>query len=84
MKRFLVVAAFVVLVTTVCMAQDVRYNFDKNADFSKFKTYKWVTLKDAPKVNDLVDKQIRAAVDSQLAAKGLSKTDADTADLYVG
>ena len=65
-------------------AQDVRYNFDKEADFTKFKTYKWVVLKDAAKVNDIVDKQIKATVDAELAKKGLSKVDADTADLYLG
>lgn len=64
--------------------QDVRYNFDKNSDFSKFKTYKWVTLKDAAKPNDLIDKQIIAAVDAELATKGLSKVDGDNADLYIG
>jgi len=66
------------------VAQDVRYNFDKNTDFSKFKTYKWVPMKDAPKVNDLLDKQIKDSVDAELAKKGLTKTDADTADLYIG
>src|SRR5262245_39676786 len=65
-------------------AQDVRYNFDKQADFAKFKTYKWVAIKDAAKVSDLVDKQIKDTVDAELAKKGLSKTDADSADLYVG
>ena len=29
------------LATTTAIGQDVRYNFDKNTDFSKFKTYKW-------------------------------------------
>jgi len=67
----------------VVVAQDVRYNFDKNTDFSKFSTYKWVSLKDAAKLNDLVDKQIRAAVDAQLSTKGLSKIDNDSAQLYV-
>ena len=28
-------------------AQDVRYNFDKEANFSAYKTYKWVKIKDA-------------------------------------
>jgi uncharacterized protein DUF4136 len=72
------------LAASAALGQDVRYNFDKNTDFSKFKTYKWVTLKDAAKVNDLVDKQIIAAVDAELATKGLTKIDADSADLYVG
>jgi len=66
------------------VAQDVRYNFDKQADFAGFKTYKWVVLKDAAKLNDLVDKQIKDAVDAELAKKGLTKSDADTADLYIG
>jgi len=65
-------------------AQDVRYNFDKEADFTKFKTYKWVILKDAAKVNELVDKQIKSTVDAELAKKGLTKVDADNADLYLG
>ncbi len=65
-------------------AQDVRYNFDKNTDFSKFKTYKWVQLKGADKLDDLTDKQIKAAIDAELAKKGLTKTDSDKADLYVG
>jgi hypothetical protein len=65
-------------------AQDVRYNFDKDTDFSKFKTYKWVTLKDAPKVNDILDKNIKAAIDAELATKGLTKVEQDNADLFVG
>jgi hypothetical protein len=65
-------------------AQDVRYNFDKQADFAKFKTYKWVAIKGAEKPNDMVDSQIKKAVDAQLATKGLTATNADTADLYIG
>jgi len=74
----------ILLAASVAIGQDVRYNFDKSADFSKFKTYKWVALKDAAKPNDLTDKQIIAAVDSELAAKGLSKVDGDNADLFIG
>jgi hypothetical protein len=65
-------------------AQDVRYNFDKQANFGAFKTYKWVAMKDAQPMNALVDGQIKAAIDSELATKGLTRTDADTADLYIG
>jgi Domain of unknown function (DUF4136) len=83
MKRVLFLSVGI-LVTISAFAQDVRYNFDKNADFSKFKTYKWVTLKDAQKVNDLVDKQIVDAVDAELATKGLTKVTEDSANLYIG
>jgi hypothetical protein len=68
----------------IVVAQDVRYDFDKNKDFSKYKTYKWVPIKGADQPDDLTAKQITSAVDSELAKKGLTKTDADTADLYIG
>src|SRR5262249_30282321 len=66
------------------LAQDVRYNFDKDANFSAFKTYKWVAIKDAQRLSDLAERQVQAAVDAELAKKGLTKTDTDTADLYIG
>ena len=80
------VLAFAVLLASAisAFAQDVRYNFDKQADFSQFKTYKWVNLKGAQVPSDLVDMQIKSAVDAELATKGLKRTDAETADLYVG
>ena len=77
-------AVLLLMTASTLFAQDVRYNFDKNADFTKFKTYKWVDLKEAQKVSDLVDKQIKDTMDAELAAKGLTKTDADSADLYIG
>ena len=72
------------LLTGMARAQDVRYNFDKGTDFSKFKTYKWVPIKDAQKVDDITDKQIKDAIDSVLVTKGLEKTTSDDADLYIG
>lgn len=76
--------ASLLLVAVSALGQDVRYNFDKNANFSQFKTYKWVVLKDAAKVNDLAQKQIMAAVDAELATKGLTKVEEDAANLYIG
>jgi len=84
MKRVLLLSVVAFLSAAVVFGQDVRYNFDKNTDFSKFKTYKWVELKDAAKVNDLVSKQIMDAIDAELATKGLKKVDGDPADLYIG
>lgn len=83
-KLFLFVLALLAVGVATAVAQDVRYNFDKSADFSKFKTYKWVDIKGADKANDLVAGQIKAAIDAELAGKGLSKVDSDDADLYIG
>jgi uncharacterized protein DUF4136 len=69
---------------SIALAQDVRYNFDKATNFSAFKTYKWVAIKGATQLSDLADRQIKTAVDAELTLKGLTKSDAETADLYIG
>jgi hypothetical protein len=85
MRQVLGLALGLMLVVTAsAFAQDVRYNFDKQANFANFKTYKWVAIKGAEKPNDIVDGQIKAAVDAELAKKGLTRVEADTADLYIG
>ncbi len=63
-------------------AQDVTTNSMPGVDFSKFHTYKWVTVS-AKYPNQIVDQQIKNSIDAQLAAKGLTKTDGDNADLHV-
>jgi len=85
----LLVHALLGTVVTLCMAapvlaQDVSYNAMPGADFAKFKTYKWVAIDGAEKPDQIVDQQIKQAVDTQLAAKGLTKSTGDTADLLVG
>jgi hypothetical protein len=85
MKRLSLAALALLVIGASALAQDVRYNFAKDAKFSDYKTYKWVDIKGGTdQVSSIVQNQIKAAVDSQLATKGLTKTDADTADLLVG
>ncbi|MGB2668607.1 MAG: DUF4136 domain-containing protein [Candidatus Acidiferrum sp.] len=72
------------LACTLVSAQDVSTNSMPGIDFSKYHTYKWVTVEGATYPNQIVDAQIKQSVDNQLAAKGLTKTDADTANLYIG
>jgi len=66
------------------LAQDVKYNFMPGTDFSKLKTYKWVPIQSNVHPDQIVDQQIKPAVDSQLAPKGLAKTESENAELYVG
>ena len=65
-------------------AQDIRTNYMPGTDFAKYKTYKWVAIEGGQHPNQIVDAEIKQAIDGQLAAKGLTKTDSDKADLYVG
>lgn len=73
-----------VLLAAVGFAQDVRYNFASGTDFSKYKTYRWVQIKDAQQLNQLAEQQLKSAVDAELTAKGLTKTEDEKADLLIG
>lgn len=83
-KVSFILMALSLMIASSALGQDVRYNYDKQTDFSKFKTYKWVDIKEAQKPNDITDKQLKEAIDAQLATKGLSKVDSDNADLLMG
>ena len=77
--------AVALLLTAVPLAaQDVKSNSMPGIDFSKYHTYKWVAIEGASHPNQIVDAEIKQAVDAQLVTKGLTKTDSDKADLYVG
>ena len=74
---------------SVTRGQDVRTNYMPGTDFSKYHTYAWVDeVKGVPRVggqpDQILDAQVKQAVDSQMAAKGLTKvTDADKSDLLI-
>jgi hypothetical protein len=78
MKPMKVVAAafaFGLLLPAIAFAQKTSFDYDKNADFTKYKTY---TLKDGTPVGDpLIDKRIVDALAAELAAKGLTRNDAN-------
>ena len=83
MRTRLVAAALaILLVPALAAAQKTSYDFDKTADFTGFKTY---TLKDGTPVGQkLIDDRIVAAIETELAAKGLKRNDAspDVAVVY--
>lgn len=83
-QLYLFAVALLLGTATTLAAQDVRYNSMPGTDFSKYHTYKWVSIEGGAHPNQIMDAEIKQAVDSQLASKGLTKTDAETADLFVG
>jgi len=76
--------AVILMACSVGLAQDVRSNYMPGTDFSKYHTYKWVSIEGGSHPNQIMDAQIKQAVDGQLSSKGMSKTDGDKADLFVG
>ena len=83
MKLFALSSILLLLAAGSTLAQDVRYDFDWDAHFKKFKTYRWIEIEDAQKPDGVKDKEIRDALDAQLAKKHLTKTNSDNADLFI-
>jgi hypothetical protein len=83
MKRVVFAMLAILAVATTAWAQDIRYNFDKSANFAKYKTYKWVENKSGDKLDDLTKKDLESAIEAELAKKGLTKSPTDNADLYL-
>jgi len=54
----------------LAFAVDIKTDYDKKADFTRYHTYSWLGVKAS---NSLWEDRIRGAVDSQLAAKGWTK-----------
>src|SRR5271154_1446089 len=84
MVKLGMVAVMGLIACSALLAQDVSTNSMPGADFSKYHTYKWVSIEGATYPNQIVDTQIKQSIDAQLSAKGLTKTDGETADLLVG
>lgn len=83
-NHFVLAIALLLIAAGTAVAQDVTSNFMPGTDFTKFHTYKWVTIQGATYPNQILDAEIKDAVNSQLQGKGLTVTDGDKADLYVG
>ena len=82
LSRMIAIAGLVLVWCVAASAQDIKYNFLQGTDFSKYKTYKWIQIPNVQYPNSILDDQIKRAIDSQLALKGLTKTE-DNPDLYV-
>jgi len=74
----------VLLLAGAGFAQEVWYKYSPNANFSNYKTYKWVPIESTDRLDALTDQQLKAAVDAELAKKGLVKTEGAEADLLIG
>jgi len=66
-SRTAVCTVMFLVVLGTAFAQQVKTDFDHQANFSQYKTYSWQEIKPA---NSLWDARIKNAVDAQLAAKG--------------
>ena len=90
MAKFAPVLVLVLLACSPAFTQDVRTNYMPGIDFSKYHTYAWVDeVQGVPSVgghpDQILDTQVKQAIDSQMAAKGFTKVaDGGKPDLLLG
>lgn len=82
--RLATLTALAVFMSGGVFAQQVTYNYMPGTDFAKYHTYKWVEIPSNIHPNQIVDQEIRQAVNNVLASKGFTLVTGDTADIYVG
>jgi hypothetical protein len=74
MNKFLVSLALLLFASPV-LAQKVKVDYDKAADFSKFKTYSWT--RGIPAKNPLVNLMLVEGIEQGMSSKGLTKVETD-------
>jgi uncharacterized protein DUF4136 len=75
--------AVLVCIGVAAFAQEVQFDYDRSANFNAYKTYQWVDYKPVQLGDQLLDQDIKRAVDEQLAGKGLRRVESG-GDLLVG
>ena len=80
MRLRLLVPIACVLLATIAYAQKVTFDSNPSAPFASYKTYAWT--QGTPTADSLMEQRIHDGVAAQLAAKGLTPTNA-TPDLFV-
>src|SRR5271157_4144298 len=73
----------IVFLGVAAFAQDVQFDYNRSANFNAYKTYQWVDYKPVQVGDELLDQDIKRAVDEQLAGKGLRRVESG-GDLLVG
>lgn len=82
MKTIKFLPVLLLFVLASCSSVRVNSDYDKNVDFNQFKTYAYQKSGiDKVEISDLDKKRILRAIDNQLTAKGLTKS--ETPDLLV-
>lgn len=82
MKAIKLLPLLLLIVLGACSSVRVYSDFDKNVDFSQFKTYAFQKSGiDRVQVSELDKKRILRAIDAELSKKGMTKS--DTPDILV-
>jgi hypothetical protein len=85
--RVVGLAASLALATAGARAQDIQADYDRSYDFSKLKTYAFAEQVRGPNdpltVNPINERRVRAALDSELVARGYTPAEGGKPDFLV-
>ncbi len=71
------------LISGAVVAQSVKYDYDAQANFAQYKSYRWAQHPDSLQLDQLTLRQLGQAFDTELAKKGLKRVDGEAADLVI-
>jgi hypothetical protein len=63
------------LLCGAAFAQEIHFDYDRSANFTAYKTWQWVDRRPVAPGDQLLDQDIKRAVDEQLAGKGLRRVE---------
>jgi Domain of unknown function (DUF4136) len=69
--------ATLIVVMVGCATTSVNYDYDKEYDFSTFKTYEWMTMPQNVRTDEFLMKRVKSALNRELNAKGITKASAN-------
>ena len=76
MKTFKLIPILLLLILTSCSTVSVYSDYDKNVDFASYKTYAFFKPGiDKVEISDLDKRRILHAIETQMQAKGFTKSD---------
>jgi hypothetical protein len=82
MKAIKIISAFILLLLSSCSTVRVNSDYDKNVNFSQYKTYAFQKSGvDKVQISDLDKKRILRAIDFEMTKKGFTKS--ETPDLLI-
>ena len=71
------------LTAMASFAQEVHYNYDHSVNFGRYRSYRWVEVDGALRLDQLTEKLLKNAVDVELSNKGLSRIMGNDPDLLI-
>ena len=82
-RYFFLACVLLVLGVGRVSAQSSPHGYAWDVDFTKYKTYQWVSIASAQQLDDLTADQLVGTLDVELTKRGLKKSLSDKPDLYI-